>query len=175
MTAQREFTAPWGRALKVTSLIGTAALLLPLAIGLLGARLPPAARMALVLVGPLILFACALFTVRGYRVRQGALFVRRLLWETRVELEGLKAVKMVDRTVLRRGAIRVCGNGGLFSFSGWYRSRELGLFRMYATDLDRLVVLTFVKGKAVVSPDNSGAFVQLLHKERRIELGEANR
>ena len=52
------------------------------------------------------------------------------------------------------------GNGGLFSFSGRFRNREVGPYRAFVTDWTRAVVL-FVPGRAiVVSPADPAAFVR---------------
>jgi hypothetical protein len=58
------------------------------------------------------------------------------------------------------GAIRTCGNGGLFSFTGWYWSRELRGHRAFVTDFNRTVVLRFKSRTIVVSPDDPEAFVK---------------
>jgi hypothetical protein len=73
----------------------------------------------------------------------------------------------VDAEAMRR-SLRICGNGGLFSFSGWYRSKRLGVFRAYVTDLNRTVVLTFPRRKIVLSPDQPEAFVEALRHYRRL-------
>lgn len=171
MTTRTEFTAPWGRDLKLASAFATTVLCLPVVIGLAAPGLPLPARVIVVLIGPLIVFGCLLFTVREYRLEESGLFVRRLCWETRVELHGLRGVERIQRADLGRGVIRVCGNGGLFSFTGWFWSKSMGRFRMFATDMDRLVLLTFAERKIVVSPDEPEAFVALVRKERRLPSG----
>lgn len=168
MTQRHQFDAPWGRGLKVISVLGSLGSSIPIAIGLGEPDMPVAARLACVFSGFVILGSCALFTIRGYRVDGGSVYVRRLLWESRVDLDGLQAVERQDRASIRRGMIKVWGNGGLFSFSGTFRSRELGMFRMYVTDLDRLVLLTIGERKVVMSPDDPEAFIALLRKERRL-------
>jgi hypothetical protein len=52
------------------------------------------------------------------------------------------------------------GNGGLFSFTGVFRSPKLGRYRAYVTDPARTVILRFAERIAVVSPEDPDAFVR---------------
>ena len=150
----RAFGAPWDAALSVVSVVATAIFLLVAALPLPGALWPVR---VLVLAAPL---AALPFVVRGYEVRDGALWIRRLFWQTRVDLSGLRSA-CADPAVLR-GSIRLCGNGGLYSFTGWYWNRRLGVFHAYATGVRRVVVLTLDDRRVVVTPDDPEAFVQAL-------------
>jgi hypothetical protein len=58
-----------------------------------------------------------------------------------------------------RGSFRLFGNGGMFSFTGWYRNRALGTYRAFVTDLKQTVVLRFEKKTIVLSPENPERFV----------------
>jgi hypothetical protein len=163
-----EFNAPWGRLLKGVSLGATAAMLGAIVLVWItvpastpGARFLTSASMLFILLG------CALFTVRGYRIEGRSLLIQRWLWWTRLSLEGLREVT-VDPEAMRK-SFRTCGNGGLFSFAGWYRSKHLGSFRAYVTDLNRTVVLTFPRHKIVLSPDRPEAFVERLIRDRRLD------
>ena len=112
---------------------------------------------------PLVVVACALFTVRGYRIEGHALLIDRLLWATRIPLNGLLTVSIEPRAM--RGSVRTCGNGGLFSFTGLYWNRNLGHYRAFVTDLNHTVVLRFVTRTVVVSPDRPEEFVRELGVE----------
>jgi len=59
-----------------------------------------------------------------------------------------------------RGSIRTFGNGGLFSFTGFYRNRLLGAYRAFVTDPRQAVVLRFPKRNVVVSPGAPEEFVR---------------
>ena len=102
----------------------------------------------------------ALFTVRGYRLEDRCLFIQRLLWETRLDLTGLEEA-YAEPEAFRRG-FKTLGNGGLFSFSGYYRSKTLGSFRCWVTDQKRSVVLVLKNKKMVVSPDSPESFLSAL-------------
>ncbi len=114
----------------------------------LGLSLPP--------VG--VVVVCILFVIRGYTVVPGALEIRRLLWTTRIPLEGLKELRSEPGAM--RGSLRVCGNAGLFSFTGWFWNKPLGIYRAFVTDTHRTVVLRLAKRTLVVSPADPEAFVR---------------
>jgi hypothetical protein len=56
-------------------------------------------------------------------------------------------------------SLRTCGNGGAFSFTGWYWSKSLGFYRAFVTDLNSTVVLRFGKRTVVLSPEDPEDFV----------------
>ena len=148
------FKAPWGTTLQIVSLLTTIVLLAVAAVPSSGPIWPVRILSLALLVGALP------FVVRGYEIRGDALLIRRLFWNTRVELAGLQSAQH-DPTVLCH-SVRTCGNGGLFSFTGWYWNRKIGAYHAYATDLRRAVVLTFVHRRVVVSPDRPEDFVRAL-------------
>ena len=105
-------------------------------------------------------FWSALFMIRGYSLEPGSLFVHRLFWSTRIPIENVKSVAFVPNSM--RGSVRTFGNGGMFSFSGYYRNTELGSYRAFVTDLTSTVVLVCVDRTLVLSPSNPEGFVQEL-------------
>jgi hypothetical protein len=146
----KQYQAPWGLLLRVFSTLATALLL--------GVAAIPGLEAGWLLL-PLAILAGALpFVVRSYTLRPGTLLVRRLWWDTRIDLAGLRSARFDPAAM--RGSIRTCGNGGLFSFTGWYWSRQLRSYRAFVTDPNRAVVLTFDTRRIVVSPDNPEAFVR---------------
>lgn len=161
---KHEFQASWGLTLRLTSLFGSLVILgVPLGLLLMLERPESAGRLLAVLLP--VWFLTVLYTIRAYRIEKGALFIKRLFWTTRVDLSGLEAAEMIDVAQIR-GSLRVCGNGGLFSFSGWYWKRELGRYRMWVTDPRKLVLIRVSSGrKMIVSPDRPKLFVEILLKE----------
>jgi Bacterial PH domain len=109
-----------------------------------------------------IIFACALFTVRSYSITNDALSIDRLLWKTGVSLSGLQSVKY-DPEATRR-SIRTFGNGGFFSFTGYFRNKELGSYRAFMTDRRRAVVLRFPHSVIVISPERPEDFVNAISR-----------
>lgn len=105
-----------------------------------------------------ILLFAVLFLIRGYTVGPDAILVHRLFWVTRLPLKGLQSAKF-DPEAMRR-SIRLCGNGGLFSVSGFYRNQMLGTFRAFVTDPHRAVILHYSSRTVVISPAAPEEFVR---------------
>lgn len=155
--------APWATSLKATSFAGSAILI---AVGYgIATAIPHNTRalyaedfgMLIAWAPPLIGLLALLFVVRGYELAPGELRVQRLLWSTRVALAGLKEVRADPEAMT--GSLRLFGNGGLFSFTGLFRSRTLGRYRAFVTDPKRAVVLTLARRVVVISPEDPEGFV----------------
>lgn len=149
------FSAPWGKTLRWMSLL-SGLLLLGVAAAVFWSVKPVAARPAAWLP-LLILFFTVLFTIRAYSIEPRELLIRRLLWTTRVSLDGLQSAESLPNAMSR--SLRLWGNGGMFSFTGWYRNRALGNYRAFVTDLKNTVVLRFKNKTIVISPDNPERFL----------------
>jgi len=151
----KQYPAPWSKTLVVISTLASV-LCLGITLSLTGLfhgwlRWEGLLPLAIVLVS-------ALFTIRGYAVTPDALLVRRLFWTTRLPLAGLESAQVEPEAM--RGSIRTFGNGGLFSFTGFYRNRLLGAYRAFVTDPRQAVVLRFPKRNVVVSPGAPEEFVR---------------
>jgi hypothetical protein len=105
----------------------------------------------------LVLLVSAAFMVRGYVLRDASLIIKRLGWERRLDLSKLNSAT-VDPEALR-GSLRLFGNGGCFAFVGWFRNQKLGVYRAFATDSKRAVVLRFFDKTVVITPDDPQKFV----------------
>jgi hypothetical protein len=111
----------------------------------------------LLAVVPLLTFLLsAAFMVRGYVVTGGFLCIKRLGWVTRLDLSRLTSAT-VDPNAVER-SVRIFGNGGFFSFTGWFRNKKLGSYRAYATDTKKTVVLRFADQTVVITPDDPERF-----------------
>lgn len=154
--------APWSTFLKGISIAVTLLLLglFLLVACFVPARTLPMLRAVVMAVPTLILLASALFAVRGYELRDGVLHVRRLFWTTRVQLGELREA-LIDPEA-GAGSIRLFGNGGLFSFSGWFRNAKLGRYRAFVTDWQEAVVLRASVCTVVLSPADPASFVREL-------------
>lgn len=105
-----------------------------------------------------------LFTIRGYSITSDAILIHRLGWTTRLSLDGLQSAQPVPDAMHR--SIRLFGNGGLFSFTGFFRNKALGNYRAFVTDPRQTIVLRFSKRIVVISPGSQKQFIQ--------DLGVAN-
>jgi hypothetical protein len=153
----KQFNAPWGVLLWVMSTLATAACL--------AVAMSPCPVWLRVLA-PFGIGGAALFTVRGYRVGADCIWVQRLFWSTRLPLAGLQSVRVPSDEERRSLTVRTFGNGGFFSFTGWYWSKALGTYRAFVTDPKRMVILTFARRTVVLSPDCPDDFIRELSAER---------
>jgi hypothetical protein len=154
----QEFRAPWSRSLKVASRIAVILLLGIAVVGflLLPARLP--LLRALVIALPACILASGLlFMVSGYSLTASALEIERPLWSTTFLLSDL--VSVAGDAEALQGALRLFGNGGLFSFTGIFWKRKVGLFHAYGTDPGRAVILKFRQRTIVITPDDPQRFI----------------
>ncbi len=148
------YAAHSSRSLIAVSVLVTG-LSLAVAVGL-STRLPGEVRL-LGLLPLAVVGVCALFTVRGYRLRERHVLVERLLWTTELDLSELESAEWAPEAVAK--SLRLLGNGGLFSFSGLFWNRELGRYRAWMTNRTDAVVLRFPDRTWVVSPNPPEAFL----------------
>jgi hypothetical protein len=163
---ERFEAAPWSGALKLVSAVGTV-VLLAVSYALYraiprGTRVPFAETFGTLLlaVPPVILVIAILFVVTGYQLDATGLYVQRLLWTTHHRLEGLDRA-WHDPSVMCR-SLRLFGNGGLFSITGWFRNAKLGRYRAFVTDPRQSVVLRSRSRVVVLSPADPRAFLGCL-------------
>jgi hypothetical protein len=156
--------APWPPSLRWISALGT---LLSLAIAVAAYHAVPTPSgfthhfgIGVALVPILLLVGCLFSIVRGYTVEGTDLLVGRLFTSTRIPLAGLRRA-WYEPTVCK-GSLRIFGNGGLYSFTGWFYSQRLGRYRLLATDFSRAVVLVLPRGVVVVTPTDPAAFIEHL-------------
>jgi hypothetical protein len=163
------FRAPWSKSLIVASIFATL-VCLGVAYALWTLPAEPSfepLRLWLSLVPLAVILVCALFAVRGYSITNNALLIDRLFWTTRIALTELRSVRF-DPTATQR-SIRTFGNGGFFSFTGYFRNKELGSYRAFMTDRRRAVVLRFPSSVIVISPDGPEDFVNVISQYTRVE------
>ena len=103
-----------------------------------------------------LIFGCALFCIRGYTLSPEMLTIRRLLWNTQIHLTDL--ISAESRPEAMHRSIRTFGNGGFFSFTGYYRNRNLGSYIAFVTDPHQTVILRFPTRTIVLSPDEPEVF-----------------
>ena len=165
-----EFGAPWSRSLKAASLIAVAMLAVLAAAGMfvMPARL---LLVRCVMIGlPIVVLAIAFVSmVSGYTLTATQLEVERPLWNTVFPLAEFLSVAG-DQEVFK-GSVRLFGNGGIFSFTGFFWKRGLGCYRAFATDPGRAVVLKFRNRIIVITPDDPLRFIvrvaRIWHRQAR--------
>jgi hypothetical protein len=160
------FKAPWGRSLIIVSLFSTLLIVTLAIIMATGGQqpwfisLPCLSSHAFTVMLALLLPAGALpFIIRGYTITGDSILIHRLWWNTILPLKKIRSVNA--KPLAMSDSFRTCGNGGLYSFTGWYWSRNLGCFHAYVTDLNRTVVVRMVRRTAVLSPDDPENFARI--------------
>lgn len=155
----KHYEAPWSTSLIVMSVF-TTVILLGVAAGAgweaqVGHHPAPLRWVAVL---PLVaLFGCALCAIRGYSISSDSIVVHRLLSSTVLPRAGLESAQVEPDAM--RWSLRTCGNGGAFSFSGFYYNKRLRSYRAYVTDPRRCVVLRYATRRVVLSPATPEDFV----------------
>ena len=163
----KHYEAPWSTSLIVMSVL-TTVICLGAAAGAwlsFAAKHPPGVLGCVVFLPLVILFGAALFTIRGYSLSSDSILVHRLLWSTVLPRAGLQSAQVEPEAM--RGSLRTFGNGGAFSFTGFYYNKRLGSYRAYVTDPRRTVVLRYANRRVVLSPATPEDFVQDLAPSNR--------
>jgi hypothetical protein len=150
----KNYKAPWSISLVLVSSLTT---ILCISVAVVLIWRGHGMRRWVALLPLAIVFGGALSTIRGYTVTPGAILVQRLLWTTRLPLADLQSAEF--KPDVMRWSIRTFGNGGLFSFTGFFRNKALGAYRALVTDPHRTVVLRFATRTVVVSPSAPEEFV----------------
>jgi hypothetical protein len=151
----KNYDAPWSTSLIIISSL-TTVFCLGIALGMVwngGGIFPWLAFLPLAIV-----IGSVPFTIRGYSLTSQAIMVHRLFWTTQLPIIGLQSVQFDPNAM--RGSIRTFGNGGMFSFTGFFRNRLLGSYRAFVTDPHQTVVLHYVNRTIVISPATPGEFVR---------------
>lgn len=150
----RNYPAKWSRSLWVISIAAT---LICWVVAAVGFRTGSGGYWKMGL-GLLIPLCAAPFAVLGYTIVPGHLLIRRLLWNTRIPLGQLEDASYEPGVM--KGSIRLFGNGGLYSFTGWFRNSRMGLYRAFVTNGANTVVMKFPGKTIVVSPEAPAEFLE---------------
>jgi hypothetical protein len=155
----KHYEAPWSTSLIVISVL-TTVVCLGVSVGAwweaqVGHH--PAPLQWVALLPLVILFGCTLCTIRGYSISSDSILVHRLMWSTALPRAGLQSAQVEPEAM--RGSLRTFGNGGAFSFTGFYYNKRLGSYRAFVTDPRRAVVLRYANRRVVLSPAAPQDFV----------------
>jgi hypothetical protein len=158
MDATIEFKAPWSAGLRRLSIYSISILVAVVLAAIVARQYSPApAILAAIALPILILIAAAACMVKGYVLTNDEIVVKRLGWSTRFELQGLRSVSGDNEAM--QGSLRLFGNGGLLSYSGYFWNRKIGRYRAFATDPSRAVVMRYADRTVVITPDDPQRFI----------------
>ena len=151
---EKTFHAPWSASLIVISVLASV-----LCVGIsIGLYFAPGKSPWVALFPLSIVIGSAPFTIRGYAITNDSILIRRLFWNTRLPLKTLQTATVAPDAM--RASLRTFGNGGLFSFTGFFYNKTLGSYRAFVTDPHNTVVLKFAKRNVVLSPATPDEFVR---------------
>lgn len=97
----------------------------------------------------------------GVEVGDDVVYIRRRWGGVPRHLAALTGARRIAIHELQ-SAIRLVSVGGVFGWYGTFQSPTLGEFKMFATRLDRLVLMDFSGERIVVSVDEPDALLALL-------------
>lgn len=158
MNGPIEFKAPWSRGLRMISCVAVVALLVANVAGWYAwSRTGANVALIAILSPPFILLIATLCIVRGYVLTADEIVVKRLGWANRFALSNLRSVQGDSEAL--SSSLKLLGNTGLLSYSGYFWNRKLGRYRAFATDPSRGVVLTYPNRKILVTPDDPQRFI----------------
>lgn len=153
------FAVHYGGTLKLMTAIVVAVLLGMAIVGLVHYRNGALYLLGMVAMPLAILLGAFACTVLRYEVSSAGIDVVRPIGRKRIAAT-VTAIR-ADNDALK-GALRTFGNGGLFSFNGYYRLANYGSCRLWVTDMSKLVVIHGDHGCVVVSPAERARFVALV-------------
>jgi len=146
------FTAPYDGATKIISALS----------GLILLSAGTATHNLLVTALALaLLFVVFAYSPRGYDIAEGSLVIRRMAGSVRLPLLELREARQATKDDFR-GCVRVWGNGGLFGYTGTFRTATLGKSTWYLGDRSRAVVLRFGGKTVLVSPGDVEGFLEAM-------------
>jgi len=111
----------------------------------------------------LVYVICWLLSPLNYTVTNTELQIKRPLGKIIIKKEDIKSVDVLQEFQIG-GAIRTFGVGGLFGYYGKYFNQAFGSMNWYMTRSDKPVLITTLKSKIVVSPDETDQFAEILRK-----------
>ncbi len=155
------FSAPWSTFLKVVS--GGITVLLLGAFwfaGPLSTVEESVAFQTFLIAFPfLLLGSSAIFIIRGYEIGPDKIEIIRIIGRVSYPIENIERIEFDPEAT--SFSMRMMANGGLYSYSGFFRNEKLGSYRAYVSNKANTVVLYRKKGSPiVVSPGEPEKFVE---------------
>lgn len=92
----------------------------------------------------------SIFTPLGLIVDDEYIAVKKLVGRVVIKKSDILSITPVEGAVVRRSA-RLAGSNGVFGYWGKYRSRAIGSYTIYATNLDKLALIETVKRKYIIN------------------------
>lgn len=156
-----EFAAVWSVKLILVSIVATAVLALGSYLAGSRRRLNPVMRFIAGVIPLAVIVGSSVMCVRGYVLDEQSLRVKRLFWDTPIELREINSAE--HNPSVTEHLTRTWGNGGVYAYVGDFHSDTLGNFKAYVTNWDDAVVLRLNEETVVVSPSDPAGFVDAVN------------
>ncbi len=156
-----EFAAVWSIKLILVSIAATMVLALGAYLAGTRRRLNPIMRLIAGVIPIVVIVGSSVMCVRGYVLDGQSLRVKRLFWDTPIDLSEINSAEHKPAAI--EHLTRTWGNGGVYAYVGDFHSNTLGDFKAYVTNWDDAVVLRLNEGTVVVSPSDPAAFVEAVN------------
>ena len=66
-----------------------------------------------------------------------------------IPYSNIETIERLDKSCIQGGTIRLFGIGGMLGNIGWFRNSQLGTFRAYITDSDKVFLIRLKEGKPI--------------------------
>jgi len=100
----------------------------------------------------------------GYILTNNTLLIQHIGWNSKIDLQNLMSADVDSQAM--HNSVRTWGNGGMFSFSGWFYNSQIGAYQAYATDPQKAVILRFPQRTVIVTPEDPARFVSAILERR---------
>jgi hypothetical protein len=108
---------------------------------------------------PLIFIGCYLLYPKSYTVTNSSLQINRPIGALTIDKKDIKSGEFIPKKDMGV-ALRMLGNGGIFGYTGYFTTKQLGRMLWYVTYQEKMVLITLTSGKIIcVSPDDVTGFV----------------
>lgn len=123
------------------------------------------------LIGPVVvilaLIAAALYRPVAYELNATGIKIVRSLHPVDILFQDIRSINSVTSKELGFG-LRIFGSGGFLGYFGKFYYREHGWIQLYATDRNKMLLITLHNDKKVIiSPDDTEAFMRAFREVNR--------
>ena len=66
-----------------------------------------------------------------------------------IPYSNIETIERLDKSCIQGGTIRLFGIGGMLGNIGWFRNSQLGTFRAYITDSNKVFLIRLKQGKPI--------------------------
>ena len=66
-----------------------------------------------------------------------------------IPYSNIETIERLDKSCIQGGTIRLFGIGGMLGNIGWFRNNQLGTFRAYITDSNKVFLIRLKQGKPI--------------------------